>query len=164
MVERLQRHITAFQKMMGDHRDQQQRYQQGDQQGGDDRDPNLVTQYPHHKIGGENKGQEHGDGGKGGGSDRTPHFPGAFQGSAEGAGPLLHQAVDIFQHHDAVVEQHPHCQGHADQGQAVQGDVEGVEKVEGGQHRNRQRECNHRNQAQVLQEKPQNQHRQQPAG
>ena len=31
MVERLQRHITAFQKMMGDHRDQQQRYQQGDQ-------------------------------------------------------------------------------------------------------------------------------------
>ena len=113
----------------------------------------------------EGQGQEHGDGGQGGGQHGAADLAGALPGRLGEGWPKVRFAVagDVLQHHDGVVHQHAHRQGDAAEAHDVQGDVEGVHQHEGGQHRDRDGHGDDQGAAHVLQEEVEHDHREEGA-
>ena len=142
----------------GDHGDQQQGHGQRHQKRRDDGDAHLPAQEADQVVLGEDEGQEDADRGQGRRHDGASHV-----GHAAGDGrvrflPPGQPAVDALEDDDAVVDEHAHGDGHAHQRQGVQADAEGVEEVEGDQHRDRDRQGDHGHEDQVAQEDPEHGH------
>ena len=95
--------------------------------------------------------------------NRTPYLFRSLRYRTFGRTTGCRQAIDILQHDDTVVQQHPDRKRHTDQRQAVDRYTERIKEIECRIDRNRYGKSDKEYQPQVLQEQPQDQYGQQPA-
>ena len=157
--------IFLFRQVGGGQGDQHQGHEERAEQGKNDRQSDArhvklesADLILHEQDRGEDRHR-----GQGGHDDRQVDLAGPGDGGV--AGRLAHgtPAVDVLQHHDAVVHHHAHADHQSHHGDGVEGPADEVDHHQGDQHR--EGDGNHHDQghAQVAQEKHQDQDGEHPA-
>ena len=102
--------------------------------------------------------------GQGARGDRRHHLAGAVAGRfVRGFAQCIAMAVDIFQHHDSVIQQQPHTQGQAAHADDIQRQAAHPHQAEGSHERNRDRKTDNEALAQAPQEQENHEHGQSAA-
>ena len=117
------------QQQVSCHRDEQQGDKQGDGQGRDNRNTDMMPDQLDHKVVGENEGKEDRHRRQRSRHDRTPYLLCTLCNGTFGRTTGSRKAVDIFKHHHTIVEQHPDSQCHPHQRQTVDRYTEGIEEI-----------------------------------
>ena len=75
---------------------------------------------------------------QGHGNHREAHFPDAFEGCRGGRHPFFNMPVDVFEHHDCIVDHQTDCQHQRQQGERVDREASRVHQAKRGDqtHRN----------------------------
>ena len=107
----------------GEHRVEGEAHEERGEDGGGDRDAELVEEAPDHAAH-EGDGHEDRDDGEGGRHDREADLGGAVAGGVEVVLAALQVPHDVLADDDRVVDQHPDREGEAHEGQHVQGEAE----------------------------------------
>ena len=114
----------------------------------------MVADQFDHEIIGEDERQEYGDGCERSGYDRTPDLFCPFRYGLLGRFSRRRPPIHIFEHDDAVIEQHPDSKRHADESQAVGRDACRIEEVKSRIYGQGDRQGDEEHETDILQEKP----------